>query len=58
MELTKRSKMYILGFIIFSLVVAVITLGIFVGIYSKNNMEKDRDINGFYQSLQIVDCLH
>ena len=50
MELTKRSKMYILGFIIFSLVVAVITLGIFVGIYSKNNMEKDRDINGFYQS--------
>lgn len=50
MQLSKRSKMYILGFIIFSLVVAVITLGVFVGIYSKNNMEKDRDITAFYQS--------
>lgn len=50
MELTKRSKMIIVGAIIFLLTAAVITLSVFVGMFAKNNKEYDRELNGFYQS--------
>ncbi len=50
MELTNKKKNIIIAIIIVLLLAAVITLSVFVGIYAKYRMEKDRDIEGFYQS--------
>ncbi len=50
MELTKRRKMTILAIVMITLLVAVITLSVFVGIYVKKDKEKTRDLDAFYQS--------
>ncbi len=50
MELTKRRKMTILAIVMIALLVAVITLSVFVGIYIKKDKEKTRDLDAFYQS--------
>lgn len=50
MELTKRRKMTILAIVMIALLVAVITLSVFVGIYVKKDKEKTRDLDAFYQS--------
>ena len=50
MELTNKRKTIIISIIIFMLLAAVITLSVFVGLYAKDRRDKDRDIEGFYQS--------
>lgn len=50
MELTENKKTITISVIILMLLAAVITLSVFVGIYAKDRVEKDRDLDAFYQS--------
>ena len=50
MELTENKKTITISIIILMLLAAVITLSVFVGIYAKDRVEKDRDLDAFYQS--------
>ena len=50
MELTENKKTITISIIILMLLAAVITLSVFVGIYAKDRLEKDRDLDAFYQS--------
>ncbi len=50
MELTENKKTITISIIILMLLAAVITLSVFVGIYAKDRVKKDRDLDAFYQS--------
>lgn len=50
MERVKKSRMFIVGFIMTLLLIAVTMLSVYLGLYVSKNKDRERDLDSFYQS--------